>query len=75
MAEALPQPIVFHQPSTKPLFPGSLSQLDITPEKPHHREVKVKNPKPNSKRKVAFADKVKEVVEVNEAIGCQQYAW
>ena len=74
MAEALPQPIAFHQPSSKPLLPGSLSQLDLTPEKPHHQELQAKNSKPNSKRRVAFAEKVKEIVEVNEAIDYQQYA-
>ena len=75
MAEALPQPIAFHQPSSKPLLPGSLSQLDVTPEKPHHQELKVRNSKSNSRRRVAFADKVKEILEVNEVIDCQQYAW
>ena len=75
MAEALPHPSGSLQPTIKPTFPGSMLELEITPEKPQNKEFN-KVIARECKKRVAFSEDLNRVYSDQQVIDnktkCQQ---
>ena len=75
MAEALPHPLRSLQPTIKPTFPGSMLELEITPEKAQNKECN-KLVARECKKRVVFSEDLNRVYPDQQVIDnnteCQQ---